>query len=432
MPDGSPAAAAVQPASDIDGRAAWLRLLAALAACTVGSVGMWSVVVIIPAVQADFNVSRGDASLAFTLTMLGYGFGGIIMGRFADQFGIVRPLAGGAITLGLGYFATAFSTSMWQFALAHGVLIGLLGSSASFGPMLADISHWFLRRRGIAVAICASGNYLAGAIWPPIVQYLIETQGWRLTHVILGVFCIVVMLPLTMAFRRRAPRRGADAIVEVGSTGAVQMSPAEAMRRFPFGTGTLQVLLVVAGIACCVAMSMPQVHIVAYCADLGYGAARGAEMLSAMLAMGIVSRLLSGFVADKIGPIRTLLLGSILQCVALMLYVPFDGLMSLYVISALFGLFQGGIVPSYALIVRQYFPPEEAGTRVGVVLTATMIGMALGGWMSGAIFDMTGSYQVAFFNGIAWNFLNMAIVVSLLWFSSGVRPRRAGPVALAS
>ena len=177
----------------------------------------------------------------------------------------------------------------------------------------------------------------------------------------------------------------------------------------------VQALLCVAGVSCCVAMSMPQVHIVAYCGDLGFGAARGAEMLSLMLAMGVVSRLASGWISDRIGGLRTLLLGSGLQVLALMLFLPFTGLVSLYVVAGLFGLFQGGIVPSYALIVREHFSPREAGARVGTVLMATLFGMALGGWLSGAVFDLTGSYRAAFLNGIAWNVLNLAIVLFLLW-----------------
>jgi MFS family permease len=176
----------------------------------------------------------------------------------------------------------------------------------------------------------------------------------------------------------------------------------------------LQGILMFAGIACCVAMSMPQVHMIAYCGDLGYGAARGAEMLSIMLFMGVVSRLISGVIADRIGGIRTLILGSTLQCLTLMFYLPFDGLTSLYIVAALFGLSQGGIVPSYALIIRDYFPAREAGVRISLVLTATVAGMALGGWMSGVIFDLTGSYQAAFLNGIGWNLINMAIAFWLL------------------
>jgi MFS family permease len=374
---------------------------------------MWSVVVVLPAVQAEFGIDRGAASLPYTLTLLGFGFGGVVAGRIADRHGVMFPIIGGAIFLGLGYTATGYAQNLWQFAIAHGLLIGFLGTSTMFAPLLADITHWFNRRRGIALAICASGNYLSGTIWPPILQASIDAYGWRFTHLALGIFCTVTLMLLAPLLRRRPPH---DAPV---SAGAMVREPSPALLRLsPF---TLQALLIIAGLACCVAMSMPQVHIVAYCADLGFGAQRGAEMLSLMLGFGIVSRLISGFISDKIGGLYTLLLGSALQGIALCLYIPFDGLASLYVVSALFGLFQGGIVPSYALIVREYFSPKEAGTRVGVVLMATLFGMALGGWLSGVIYDLTGSYQAAFLNGIAWNLLNVSIVLFLLWRLRGGR-----------
>ena len=389
----------------VDSAAAWLRLARAVLLSTIGGVGMWSVVVVLPSVEAEFGVARAGASLPFSLTMIGFAFGGVLMGRLADRFGVMVPLALGAVALCVGYVGAAFATSLWQFAVLHGLLIGFLGSSASFSPLIADVTHWFERRRGIAVALCASGNYLAGTIWPPVVQHFIESVGWRQAHMGIGVFCLVTMLPLAMTLRRRPPPH---------------RSNLQSAARFANGTiqglspRALQLLLAVAGLACCVAMSMPQVHIVAYCGELGYGVARGAEMLSLMLAFGIVSRIASGWIADQIGGLATLLLGSTLQGVALFLYLWFDGLTSLYVISALFGLFQGGIVPSYALIVREYFPAGEAGTRVGIVIMATLFGMALGGWMSGLIFDLTGAYRAAFLNGLLWNLLNVSIVVWLL------------------
>jgi MFS family permease len=394
------------PGSTVDSPYSWFRLIISLLISTVGGVGMWSVVVILPAVQAEFGVGRSEASFPYTLTMVGFAFGGVLMGRLADRFGILLPLALGAATLSVGYVMSAFVTSLWQFALIQGLLIGMIGSSATFGPLLADISHWFERRRGIAVAICASGNYLAGAIWPPIIQHFTGMIGWRQTHIWIGLFCALAMPPLAYALRRRPPVQSMAVAARnrawAGRTG-LGLSP-----------GALQALLVVAGLACCVAMSMPQVHIVAYCADLGYGAARGAEMLSLMLGFGIISRVASGFIADRIGGLATLLLGSVLQGTALLLYLAFDGLASLYVISTLFGLFQGGIVPSYAIIVREYFAPAEAGARVGLVIMATLFGMALGGWGSGVIFDLTGSYQAAFLNGLLWNLLNVSIAAWLL------------------
>ena len=397
---------------------AWARLWTALLAGAIGSVGMWSVVVILPAVQTDFGVLRADATLPYTLTMLGFGIGGISMGRLADRYGIVIPMLIGTVSLSVGYVLSGIAPNLFLFALTH-LLIGI-GASVTFAPMMADLSHWFTKRRGIAVAIAASGNYVAGAIWPPIVQYSSATIGWRPTQIWIGVFVLAAILPLTLVFRRRI------ALAEVVSANA---AAAGARHALGLSSTALMVILSVAGIACCVAMSMPQVHIVAYCGDLGYGAARGAEMLSLMLAFGIVSRVASGFVADRIGGFGTLLIGSFLQGVALFLYLFFDGLASLYMISILFGLFQGGIVPMYAVIVREYFPPQEAGVRVGIVIFSTIIGMAFGGWISGAIFDYTGSYHAAFANGLAWNLLNVAIAA---WLLLAARPKKQGTSSQAA
>jgi MFS family permease len=399
---------------------AWARLAVSLALMTISGCSMYAVVVVLPAVQAEFGVARADASLPYALTMVGFGLGGLFMGRLADRFGVMVPVLIGALSLGLGFAAAGMAGNIWIFSLAHGLLIGLFGSSAMFAPLIADTSHWFTRRRGIAVAICASGNYLAGAIWPPVVHHYVAIHGWRNTYEGIALFCIVTVSVLALFLHRRPP------VVAIDASSAASVSSS---RPFGFSPAVAQSLLCVAGVACCVAMSMPQVHIVAYCGDLGYGVARGAEMLSVMLGFGIVSRLLSGVICDRIGGLRTLLLGSAPQGIALLLFLPFDGLVSLFVISALFGLFQGGIVPSYAIIIREYFPSREAGARVGTVLMFTLLGMALGGWMSGKIFDITGSYHAAFINGIAWNLLNITIAVTLLRRAGRSRAGVKGAVA---
>jgi len=383
---------------------AWRRLAVSLALSTIGGVGLWSAVVVLPVIETEFGVDRGGASLPYTATMVGFAAGGILIGRIADKLGIMLPLLLGAIALGIGFVAAALSSGYWQFVLAQALLIGMLGSSATFGPLVADVSHWFVRQRGIAVAIVASGNYLAGTVWPALLQQGIEAYGWRQTYVIIGAICVVTMVPLSLLLRARpALDDASDPLPAQTASGRMPLSPA-----------ILQAILVTAALACCIAMSMPQVHIIAYCADLGFGTARGAEMLSLILGFGVVSRLASGLIADRIGGLGTLILGSSLQCLALIFYLPFDGLASLYIVSALFGLAQGGIVPSYALIVRDYFPAREAGARVSLVLMASVVGMAIGGWISGEIFDLTGSYSAAFLNGIAFNFLNIAIALWLL------------------
>ena len=295
-----------------DSPAAWRRLGLVLLIATVGSVGMWSVVVVLPVVQAEFAATRADVSLAFTMTMIGFGVGGVVTGRLSDKVGILPAIA-------IGLFC----------AVAMAVLLIVLRS------ILRGTSR--------------------------------QTQATMLPKVDLGI-----------------------------------------------STNALTVILCLASFACCVAMSMPQVHIVAYCGDLGYGVARGAEMLSLMLAFGIISRIGSGMLADRFGGMVTLLIGSVAQACALTLYVFFNGLTSLYVVSALFGLFQGGLVPSYALVVRETMPVNQAATRVGIVIGVSVAGMAFGGWVSGLIFDATGSYRAAFLNGVAWNALNMGIVLMLL------------------
>lgn len=383
----------------------WIRLAVAIALGTLGCVGMWSLVVALPAVQADFGVARAGATLPYTLATLGFMAGGVAVGKLSDRYGILPPLIGGTLLMGGGYILTAFAPSLLVFAIVCGAAIGM-GGAASFAPLVADVSLWFDRHRGLAISFAAAGSYFAGAVWPPIVQHLVAEIGWRQTHIGIGVFCIATMLPLAFVLRRRAP-------VE-GRAGAASAGEGDTRRVVGLAPNATQAVLAVAGICCCVAMAMPQVHLVAYCGDLGYGPARGAEMLALMLACGVASRLIFGGIMNRIGGLPTLLLGSTLQAFALALYLPFDGLVSLYLVSALFGLVQGGIVPAYAGIVRELFPAREAGFRVSFAISATLAGMAFGGWLAGAIHDWTGSYAAAIVNGVVWNFANIAIAAWLL------------------
>lgn len=390
--------------SDIlDSGYSWLRLGLSLAMAIVGNVGIWAIIVIMPAVQEEFSIDRADASLPYTLTMAGFALGNFMIGRAVDRFGVTFALIASALAIAGGYTAAALSGSVLMLSIMQFV-VGF-GTAASFGPLIADISHWFYRRRGIAVAIAASGNYLSGAIWPIVLSGVLVEHGWRTAYLVIAVASVVVMIPLSLLLRRQVPE-GVHAYV--GQLSAINVRSAN------FSPANLQWLLALAGLACCVAMSMPQVHIVAYCVDLGYGPAVGAEMLSLMLLGGVASRMLSGALADWLGGVMTLLIGSTLQCVALFLYLPFDGMVSLYLVSLIFGLSQGGIVPSYAVIVREYLPAREAGARVGFVIMATIVGMALGGWMSGWIYDLTGSYQMAFLNGIGWNLVNISVMALIL------------------
>ena len=386
-----------------DSRYSWIRLGLSLGLAIVGNIGMWAVIVVLPDMQAEFGIDRANASLPYVATMLGFALGNLTLGPAVDRWGIspVLALAAGALSVGFGL--AAVSGSVLVVSLVH-VILGL-GASASFAPLIADVSQWFMRRRGIAVAIAASGNYLSGTLWPPVIVLIASDFGWRGAYVALAVMVLAVLLPGTLLLRRQ---------LDVGSTEHATRHAAARAQTTGLSPGTLQILLAIAGVGCCVAMSMPQVHIVALCIDRGFGSTAGAEMLSLMLAGGVVSRVAFGVLADRIGGLLTLLLGAVLQCVALCLFLIEGGIASLYLVSLIFGLSQGGIVPSYAIIVREYMPPREAGRRVGLVMASTIIGMALGGWMSGWLYDQSGSYALAIWNGIGWNLITIVITLLIL------------------
>jgi MFS family permease len=386
-----------------DSRYSWTRLGLTLFVATVINAGMWVIIVIMPAIEAEYGGTRAMASLPYTLTMVGFALGNYVIGRAVDHFGITASLIVAATMTAIGFGLATLSSSLLVLSFTQ-FLVGF-ASAVGFGPLIADISHWFVRRRGIAVAIAASGNYLSGAIWPILLAEVLAESGWRAVYIVMAAVTLATVIPLAFALRRRLPQEVQTAAQNTSLLNAktVGLSPR-----------ALQYLLGFAGIGCCVAMSMPQVHIVAYCVDLGFGPAVGAQMLSLMLLCGVASRIISGLVADLLGGVRTLLIGSCLQCLALFFYLPSGGMVSLYVVSLVFGLSQGGIVPSYALVVREYMPAKEAGARVGFVLMATILGMALGGWLSGVTYDLSGSYTLAFVNGIIWNSANIAIIIWLI------------------
>ena len=381
----------------------WTRLFIALLLATVGNIGMWVVVIVLPDIQLEFKIDRGTASIPFAFTMVGFAIGNWVMGHVVDRYGITKTIIFAATVNTAGYIAAMYVNNVYSLSILQ-FFIGL-GTAAAFGPLIADTSHWFLKRRGIAVALIASGNYFSGAIWPPLFNSTLQSDGWRDVYWILALSTVFIMIPLSFLLTKKISEETAR-ISDAASS--------DKRQNVSISPKALTILLSIAGIGCCVAMSMPQVHIVAFCIDLGFGPAVGAEMLSLMLIGGIISRLLNGLIADKLGGVYTVLIGSTLQCIALFLYLPFDGLVSLYIVSLVFGLSQGGIVPSYAIIIREYLPGADAGTRVGFVMMCTIMGMAIGGWMSGWIYDLTGSYAAAFWNGIVWNFLNIAIVLFLI------------------
>jgi MFS family permease len=383
----------------------WVVAFASMVMMTIGAGAAYTVVVALKPIAAEFGWPRAVPSLCYALLMLGAGFGGLVMGRWADRGDVSRPLLVGALALPFGAWLASTSDGAATMFVAYGLFMGFLGNGAFVAPLLANATRWFDRRRGIAIGIVASGQTLAGALWPPILRYLNDALGWRQTFVIYAAIALVALMPLAMLLRRPPPRDEALARRDAAPWDRVALGwPAE----------RVQVMLCLAIIGCCVAMAMPMVHLIAYATDLGISGARAAEMLAVLLAGAFVSRLAFGMIADRLGGLRTLLIGSSGQAAMLAAFAAVDSFWGLYLVAALFGLLHGGIVPSYALIVRELFPAGHAGRRIAMVILFGTIGMALGGWLGGQIFDLSGSYRPAFLVGLAFYFGNLMLVGMLL------------------
>ena len=383
----------------MDTASSWRRLTICSVIGLFINIGIWSVVVVLPEIEREFNSSRASSALPYTFTLAGFAIGNFVIGSIVDRIGIAKATIYASLLVSSNFLLCSLSDSLLIITSSH-FFLGL-GTAVGFGPLIADITHWFVKRRGIAVAIIASGNYLSGVVWSPLIGIMLSSFTWRDIYLSIAIVLPTVAIPFAFLLLNKTTKIKSDTENDfyANNTKLVKISG-----------GRLQFLLGMAGIGCCIAMAMPQVHIVAYCVGLGFGATIGASMLSVMLASGIISRIMFGLCADRIGSLNTLILSSALQMMSLIFFIPFDGMISLFVVSAIFGLSQGGIVPSYALVVRHFLPAREAGQRIGIVLMLTIFGMAIGGWMSGFIFDQTGSYKMAFLNGILWNIFNLGIL----------------------
>jgi MFS family permease len=395
----------------VESRRAWAVAAATLAILSVSYGAPLLVVVGLEPITADLGVSRSAAVLASSAAWLGAGVGGILAGRIADRIGVRWTVAFGALALAAGLAASALGGigSLW---LGHLVLIGALGTGAIYPPLVVHVSRWFDRRRGTALALISSGQYVAGALWPIVFEHGIARFGWRHTMLAFGGFEAVCILPLALLLLRAAapPPRPAAMAVPAGRRGRSLQAglPASVSPR------TAQAMLCAANFLCCVPMALPMAHLVAFCSDLGIAPASGALMLSTLLGAAFVSRQAWGWLADRIGGLPTILAGSICQAVALAGFLATRGEVGLFTVSAAFGLGFSGIVPAYVLVIRQFFPAREASWRVPVMLLCGTCGMAFGGWLGGAIYDRAGSYGAAFLVGIAVNLVHIALISTLL------------------
>jgi len=386
----------------------WFIVAASIAYLVMAYGSSHLIIVSLKPMAEAYAWPRWVPSMAYSALMVGAGLGGIAMGFWADRTSIRWPATMG----GGGIMIASLSTDKWPLIASCGLLIGFLGTSTAFSPMLAKVTRWFDRRRGLAIAFVASGQALAGAVWPLVFEPSIADVGWQETWRMYGMAAIIVMLPLSFAFRRPVPKQVDHLPSAPGGSAAAALGP---QGRPPVPYNVLLALLSFAIVGCCVAMAMPMVHLVAYCSDLGFSSATGARMLSLLLLCSAISRLIFGFISDRIGGLKTILFGSAAQAVALGLFTLVASEASLYMVSGLFGLVFGGIVPAYALAVRELFPARDAGWRMGVVFLFGTVGMALGGFLGGWIFDLAGHYHMAFLVGVVFNVTNLMAILTALW-----------------
>ncbi len=397
--------------SSVEVRYGWVIVWASLILNSIALGAPTLLFVALKPIAADLGGERWVPSFAYSLLMVGTGIGGIAMGWWMDRRGILQPILFGSVMLCLGSLVASQSDTRWDFWVANGVLIGLLGKSAMIAPLVANATRWFDRRRGLAIAVIASGQGLAGAVWPTVFGWLEGTVGWQQTYFYYAIFAVVTMLPLCWLIRPKPP---------APPPGPVRLAAARGGKVLEWPPELVQGALWLAVVGCCGAMSMPIVHLVAHTSDLGHAEGRGAEILSVLMVAGFFSRIGFGMLSDRIGAAPTLLIGSLCQLVMMVVFSMVESLTGLYVAALLFGLGFAGIMPCYPLLLRLWFPVSEIGWRVGAQYMFAGAGMAIGGTLAGYIFDVTGSYAPAFLSGVAFNAMNFILIAMLHLRSHGL------------
>jgi MFS family permease len=400
----------------IETRQSWITASLSLVILGVSFGAPWISVVALKPIAAEMGGARSVPALATALAWFGSGIGGIGMGYIADRYGVRWTVMFGATMIGLGLVisssAQAWLGDTWALYIGHGLFMGLLGNAGLNAPLYVYVSRWFDRRRGSALALIASGQYISGAIWPPIFESAIANYGWRQTMMMFAVVLVAIVVPIALIVLKPPPEVIAPPVATVGAARPTVLG---------WPPNLVFAMMSLAAFCCCIPMSMPQSHLVALCSDLGIKPTHGAAMLSLLLLTAFFSRQMWGWISDRIGGLVTVLIGSIWQfCSITALSVTQDEI-GLFTFAAVFGLGFSGIIPAYVLAVRELFPPHEAGWRVPILLCLTAFGMASGGWFAGLLYDHFGYYAPAFVAGLVFNAANLLLIGTLVirrggWF----------------
>jgi MFS family permease len=400
------------PTHSVETRESWVIAGASLAILAFSFGAAWISAVALKEIAAEADGLRSVPALAVSLVWFGSGLGGIAMGQIAERIGIRWTAMFGALMIALGLAVSTLGPS-WPLYVGHGLFMGLIGMSGINAPLYVYVSRWFDRRRGSALALISSGTYVAGAFWPPVFERVIAHAGWRQAMLWYALLQLVVVVPLAAIFLKRPPE-----LPQAAAAGAAGDGPARVLGWPP---NLVFALLMAAIFMCCVPMSMPQGHLVAFCTDLGINAAHGALMLSVLLGAAFFSRQIWGLISDRIGGLRTVLIGSVAQAIGMAAFLITQDEIGLFTVAAAFGLGFSGLIPATVLAARELFPASEAAWRMPALLLCSASGMATGGWLAGALYDRFGYYGPAFAAGVAINLMNFAIIALLVSRQRGLR-----------
>ena len=396
----------------VETRASWVVAIVALLILAVAYGGPLMIAVALRPMAIDLGTARSAPAAASSMAYIGAGLGGILAGWLAERIGLRIIVIFGAIMIGAGMVVSA-SGGLYHLYAGHAVLIGLFGASCMFSPIMTYVSRWFDRRRGTAIALISSGQYIAGVVWPSLFQLSVDAYGWRASMAWFGGIVAVIVVPLAAIFLRRPP--------ESPAFGTAHSGPAAGTRVVGLHPDVALGLLCLAIFSCCMTMSMPMAHLVAFCSDIGIGPGPGAAMLSVLMGSAFLARQFWGWLSDRIGGLRTILCGSIAQAIAMSGFLLTQDEIGLFTVSAAFGLGYAGLIPAYVLAVRALYPASEASWRVPVIMFAGLLGMAGGGWIAGVLYDVSGYYAPAFATGIGFNLLNLAVILPLVVRHRGIR-----------
>jgi len=395
----------------------WVIVAVGIVVTCVGFGAMMSLSVFLQPMADAMGWSRTGIATAALLNFLSMSIGAFAWGALSDRVGTRLVVLSGGVLLGLGLVTASRAPTLGWFQVLFGVIVGLAAGSL-YAPMTATTTRWFTRHRTLAVALVSAGLSFGTTFMAPLARWLISSYDWRTAMLIIGDLVWLVVIPAAFLVRN-PPAFSPPAASVTAAAGEPDLTVGQALRTPQF------VAIALTHFACCAAHSGPIFHMVANALDHGVPAMAAATVLSAAGVASFSGKIACGLVADRVGAKRTLVAGLALQAVAISLYLFTRELGGFYAVALVFGFAYGGVMPLYAVVVREYFGERIMGSVFGAVSTAATLGMALGPVTGGWLYDGLGSYAWMFIGSSGIGLGAVAVAVTF-------RPPRRLAVALAS